>query len=135
MATPFTTTLDRLIACFQAAFEHSAVVRREERPSMALIEMSGDYGAYQVRLKEIRRADGVRRYAYYVLDRSAVVVGFDNASDPRALRLKYGKNYVHHRLELIPHRHARNKGAIDLSDEMDGESFVSWVKENLPRTQ
>ncbi len=135
MATPFTTTLDRLIACFQAAFEHSAILRRDERLSMALIEMSGDYGMYQVHLKEILRANGSRKYAYYALDQSTVVIGFDNASDPRALQLKYGKNYVHHRLELIPYRHAQNKEAIDLSDEMNCESFVSWLRENLPPTQ
>jgi len=117
---------------FQATFEHSTIFRREERSYLALLEMSGDYGVYQVRLREIWRADGSRKYAYYVLRQSEVVVGFDNASDPRALRLKYGKDYTRHRLELTPHRHTEGKKAIELTDEMDCAAFIVWLKENLP---
>ncbi len=102
---------------------------------MALLEMSGDYGVYQVRLREIWLTDGSRKYAYYVLYHSRVIVGFDNASDPRALRLKYGEDYTSHRLELIPHRHTVDKKAVELTPEMDCAAFVSWLKENLPPTR
>lgn len=132
MATPFTDAIDRVVSLFQATFEHSTTLRREERSHLALLEMGGDYGVYQVRLREIWRADGSRKYAYYALRQLKVVVGFDNASDPRALRLKYGKDYTRHRLELIPHRHTEGKKAIELTDEMDCAAFIVWLKENLP---
>ena len=132
MATPFTDAIDRVVSLFQATFEHSTILRREERSHLALLEMGGDYGVYQVRLREIWRADGSRKYAYYALRQLKVVVGFDNASDPRALRLKYGRDYTRHRLELIPHRHTEGKKAIELTDEMDCAAFIVWLKENLP---
>jgi hypothetical protein len=131
MAASFTEAIERVVSLFQATFEHPTVLRREERPDVALIEMGGDYGGYRVQLREIWRADGSRKYAYYVLHHSKVVVGFDNASDPRALHLKYGDDYPDHRLELIPHRHTEDKEAIELTDEMDCASFIAWLKENL----
>ena len=87
--------------------------------------MGGDYSVYQVRLREIRRADGSRKYAYYVLHQSQIIVGFDNASDPRALRLKFGEDYACHRLELVPHRHTEGKKAIELTSEMDCAAFIA----------
>lgn len=132
MATPFTEALDRIVALFEAAFEHPAVLRREERPDIALLEMAGDYGVYQVCLREIRRTDGTRKYAYYVLDQSEVIAGFDNACDPRALRLKYGREYARHRLESVPHRHTRGKTDVELTDEIDCAAFIAWVKAELP---
>ncbi|MBE7551482.1 MAG: hypothetical protein HS126_10460 [Anaerolineales bacterium] len=132
MATPFTETLDQITAQFQATFTHIAILRREERPQVAILEMRGDYGIYQVYLREIWRANGSRKYAYYVLNQSKIVAGFDNASDPRALRLKYGKDFVHHRFELIPHRHNEDKSAIELTQEMDCAAFITWLKNNLP---
>ena len=135
MATPFTDALDRLIACFQATFEDSVIVRREERPELALIEMQGKYGDYAVHLREIIRADGSRKYAYYVLGEQRTIVGFDNASDPRALRLKYGHDYVRHRLELVPHRHTEYKATLELAGEMNCATFAGWVTENIPHAK
>lgn len=132
MATSFAETLDQVIALFQAAFTHPVILRREERSQVAILEMRGTYGIYQVHLREIWRADDSRKYAYYVLNQSKVVVGFDNASDPRALRLKYDKDFAHHRFELIPHRHTEDKSAIELTPEMDCAAFIAWLKNYLP---
>jgi hypothetical protein len=132
VATPFTATVERVISLFQATCERSTVLRREERPYLALLEMRGDYGAYQVHVREIWRADSSRKYAYYVLRQSTVIAGFDNAPDPRVLRLKYGKDYIRHRLDAVPHRHTEGKREIELTDEMDCAAFVNWLKENLP---
>jgi hypothetical protein len=134
MAASLTETIEQVVSLFQATFECPAVLRREERPDVALIEMCGEYGVYQVHLREIRRADGSRKYAYYVLHHTRVVAGFDNASEPRALRLKYGDDYTSHRLELISHRHTGGKVAIELTGEMDCASFIAWLKGNLPPT-
>jgi hypothetical protein len=132
MATPFTDTVDRVVTLFRTTFENAVILRREERPNLALVEMSGDYGIYQVCLREIWRDDGSRKYSYYVLHRSKVVVGFDNASDPRALRLKYGGDYTQHRLELTPHRHTEGKETLELTDEINCAAFIAWLKEHLP---
>lgn len=132
MATLFAETLDQVIVQFQATFTHTIILRREERPQVAILEMSGDYGICQVHLREIWRADGSRKYAYYVLNQSKIIVGFDNAADPRALRLKYGRDFVLHRLELIPHYHTEDKSTIELTQEMDCAAFISWLKNNLP---
>jgi hypothetical protein len=94
--------------------------------------MYGDYGPYRIHFREIWRMDGSRKYAYYVLHSSKVVVGFDNASDLRALRLKYGENYIHHRLELIPHRHTANKQDVELTPEMNCAALILWLKQHLP---
>jgi len=134
MATPFTEAIGRVVALFEATFAHPIILRREERPNLALIEMDGTYGVYRVHLREIWQTDSARKYAYYVLHQSDVVIGFDNAPDPRALRLKYGKDYVRHRLELIPHRHTEGKRALELTDEMDCAAFVTWLKENWPNS-
>jgi len=135
MATSFTETIERVISLIQATCEHPTILRREERPGVALIEMRGDYDAYRVHLREVWRADGSRKYAYYVLHHARVLAGFDNASDPRALRLKYGDDYTNHRLESIPHHHTEDKEAIELTDEMDCVSFIAWLKGNLSTHQ
>ncbi|MFN8454366.1 MAG: hypothetical protein U0401_06800 [Anaerolineae bacterium] len=97
---------------FQTHFQHATILRYQERPDVAILEMQGNYGIYQAHLREIWRADGSRKYAYYLLHQSAIIVGFDNAPDPRALRLKYGQNYAYHRLALVPHRHTQYKNVF-----------------------
>lgn len=132
MATSFTEAIDQVVLLFQTTFENPSVLRREERPAIAILEMRGDYGIYQAHLREIWRADGSRKYAYYLLGHSTIIVGFDNAPDPRALRLKYGKDYIQHRLELIPHRHTQEKRTVELTIEMDCVAFIDWIRKNLP---
>ncbi|MFQ5454915.1 MAG: S8 family serine peptidase [Nitrospirota bacterium] len=38
-----------------------------------------------------------------------VIMGYDNAADPRALKLRWGKSYKRHLNELIPHKHTEGK--------------------------
>jgi hypothetical protein len=131
MATPFTGAIDQVVALFRAAFEHVVLLRREERPTVAVLEMRGDYGAYRVHLQEIWRIDGSRKYAYYVLLSSKVVTGFDNAADPAALRLRYGPDAILHTFELMPHRHTQDKAALEITPAMDCAAFVAWLRANL----
>jgi len=51
MATPFTEAIGRVVALFEATFAHPIILRREERPNLALIEMDGAYGVYRVHLR------------------------------------------------------------------------------------
>lgn len=131
MATPFTESIDQVVSLFRAAFEHVAVLRREERAAVAVLEMRGDYGAYRVHLQEIWRADGSRKYAYYVLLPSKIVTGFDNAADPGALRLKYGPDAALHQFEPVPHRHTEDKATLELTEEIDCAAFITWLRANL----
>jgi hypothetical protein len=131
MAPTAAQHFDRVIRQFQAAFEQVAV-DRDEKPTRARLEMIGTHGPYRVRLVEILTPDTGRGYAYYVLRGDNVIIGFDNSADPRALRLKYGADYTHHRLEQVPHCHTDNKTALALTEEMDCERFIAWVQANLP---
>jgi len=132
MAASFTEIIDQVVSLFQASFEHTTVLRREERLAAAILEMRGDYGPYRVYLQEIWRADGSRKYAYYVLSPTRIVAGFDNAADPRALRLKYSKDAALHRFEPVPHRHTEGKEVVEISEEMDCAAFIAWLRTNLP---
>ena len=60
-----------------------------------------------------------------------VEAGFDNAPDPRAIRLKFGKVGQEHAGELIPHLHSEDKTRLSLTEEMTFAEFVRWVKSNL----
>lgn len=60
-----------------------------------------------------------------------VEAGFDNAPDPRALRLKYGKVGKEHAGENIPHLHREDKSKLYLTEEMIFHNFVDWLKGNL----
>ncbi len=131
MATPFTESIDQVVSLFRAAFEHVAVLRREERAAVAVLEMRGDYGAYRVHLQEIWRADGSRKYAYYVLLPAKIITGFDNAADPGALRLKYGPDAALHQFEPVPHRHTEDKATLELTEEMDCAALVTWLRAHL----
>lgn len=132
MATPFTETISGVVTQFQTAFEQTVIIRRDEHFQRAILEMRGNYGAYRIQLREVWRVDGSRKYAYYVLHQSKIIAGFDNASDTRALQLKYGPDFSDHRFELIPHRHTADKQTVELTNEMDCSSFISWLKQSLP---
>ncbi|RLC76820.1 MAG: hypothetical protein DRI61_12610 [Chloroflexi bacterium] len=97
------------------------------------MEIIAVYGSYLIRILEIIFPQGKRKYAYYVIHSSEVVVGFDNAPDPQALKLRYGKLYKRHRYEMIPHCHTQGKAALHLTEPMDVERFLAWIEENLPR--
>ena len=123
--------LDGLIECFSEAFHPAKVVLRDERPKRSLLELWGRWGSYRVRLYEVVGPTVTRKYAYYVLDNKRVIVGFDNAPDPKVLRLKYGKSFAQHLHESIPHRHSIDKKDVELTDEMTCEKFTEWVQANL----
>lgn len=128
-----TTTryFDSVIACFSNVFHPAKVVLRDERPKRSLLELWGQWGSYRVRLYEIVGPSLTRKYAYYVLDNHRIIVGFDNAPDLRALRLKHGKRFAQHLQEPVPHRHGVDKTDIELTDEVTCEKFIEWVQKNL----
>ncbi|MBM4425281.1 MAG: hypothetical protein FJ030_18185 [Chloroflexi bacterium] len=126
--------LDGVAACFAAGFQESTVTLRDDQPERCILEMWGRFGDCRTRLLEIVAPDAPRKYAYYALRAQRVIAGFDNAPDPRALKLKHGPDYAEHRLERIPHRHTEDKTGLELTDEMTCADFVAWVKANLRPT-
>ncbi len=59
-------------------------------PERAILQIRGKYGLHQIFITELI-GDGIRKYRYYILRGNRVEAGFDNAPDPRAIRLRYGK--------------------------------------------
>ncbi|WP_417913898.1 hypothetical protein [Candidatus Electronema sp. JM] len=75
-------------------------------------------------------SDKLRKYRYYVLQGNRVEAGFDNAPDPRAIRMKYGKIGKEHADENIPHLHLDDKTSMVLTEEMMFSDFVEWLQNN-----
>ena len=109
-------------------------VEIDTTPIRALLRIQAHYGPYRVFITEL--SDGSRRqYRYYVLQGNDVEAGFDNSSDPRALRLKYGRIGEEHLGEYLPHLHRANKTQLLLTEEMHCVDFVHWLHQHLPLNQ
>ena len=109
-------------------------VEIDTTPVRALLRIQAHYGPYRVFITEL--SDGSRRqYRYYVLQGNDVEAGFDNSSDPRALRLKYGRIGEEHLGEYLPHLHRANKTQLLLTEEMHCVDFVHWLHQHLPLNQ
>lgn len=120
-----------ITALARSHLDEVQTIEEDHTPERSLLRLSARYGRYRVFITEIisRRA---RKYRYYVLDGGKVVAGFDNAADPRALRLKYGHIGREHVGELIPHLHLEDKSKIELTDESECTDFITWLKTHLP---
>jgi len=70
----------------------------------------------------------IRRHFNEIINKDLVVIGFDNAPDIRALKIKYGKDYVHHLEERIPHFHGKGKKSTELTKEIGFREFMEKVK-------
>ena len=105
--------------------------RADITPQRAILHLKGQYGSYRIMITELL-SEGIRKYRYYVLLGDTIEAGFDNAPDPRAIRMKYGKIGKEHAGETIPHLHLNNKTEIVLSDDMDFTDFIKWLKLNIP---
>jgi hypothetical protein len=42
--------------------------------------------------------------------------------------MRYGKDYIKHLNELIPHSHGKDKKNTELTDEMDAKEFLEKIK-------
>ena len=121
----------RIRALARSHLDEVQTLEENHTPERSLLRLLARYGRYRIFITEIisRR---VRKYRYYVLDGERVVAGFDNAADPRALRLKYGHIGREHAGELIPHLHLEDKNKIELTGEMECADFIAWLKIHLP---
>jgi len=118
-----------IIELAQSVFEN-VTHEIDATPDRAILRIEAEYGKYQILVTELF-SDGLRKYRYYVLRGDWVEAGFDNAPDPRAICLKYGKVGKEHTAEHIPHLHLDDKTRLSLTEEMTFAEFVHWLKGNL----
>jgi len=118
-----------IIELAQSVFEN-VIYEIDATPDRSILRINAEYGKYQILVTELF-SDGIRKYRYYVLRGDWVEAGFDNAPDPRAIRLKYGKIREEHAGENIPHLHREDKSQLYLTEEMSFQDFVDWLKVHL----
>lgn len=118
-----------IVALAQTVFEN-VTYEIDETPSRSILRIEAEYGKYQILVTELF-SDSIRKYRYYVMRGDSVEAGFDNAPDPRAIRLKYGKIGEEYAGENVPHMHLEDKTRLSLTEEMTFEEFVRWLKSNL----
>lgn len=99
-------------------------------PKRAILKLNAVYKNYKILVTELDSDDNFK-YRYYVLENQFVKAGFDNAADPRAIRLKYGKIGQEHSGELIPHLHLEDKQDLILTEEMNFDKFLDWLINNI----
>lgn len=102
-------------------------IKQDYSVKRALLKLSGNFGKLKVRITEVIDVDK-RKYAYYLINVDLVVIGFDNAPDINALKLKYGKDYVHHLDERIPHFHGKGKKNTELTNEISFKEFLEEIE-------
>jgi hypothetical protein len=102
------------------------IVQEDISPARAILELHGLLGSYDIRIKEIFSAEG-KLYSYYVLREGQVVVGFDNYPDRRVLREEFGRQFVAHLHERVPHRHGQGKGSVEATEECDVRTFLETI--------
>lgn len=100
-------------------------------PQRAILRLQAQFGSFRVFVTELFDGRG-RQYRYYVLKGDWVEAGFDNAPDPRAIRLKHGRIGPDHAHEPVPHVHWQNKTQINLTEEITFVEFLLWLQTNLP---
>lgn len=130
MAEPTHRYFATLTKHVQDALNTVSLERLHFNPDRVIWETRGVTGRFDIRLKEIINQSG-RMYSYYVIKEGAVVVGFDNYPDRRALREKYGVDYHEHLGELIPHKHNVQKASLELTEEMTIDKFLIHLQNLL----
>ena len=133
MDTGIAAHFDELISLARAHLTDIKVVRRDMTPRRAILELSGTWERYTIRLVEIITPDG-REYRYYIFDGVYIVAGFNNHADLSAIQLRYGAGWRQHRYEPIPHLHLENKTKVELTEEMTCQQFLTWIELNLRPT-
>lgn len=126
--------------------EHFARIARQARlylqnveimtdatPDRAILRLTAQRGPLRIIVTELS-TDGERKYNYYALQGDYVLAGFDNSADPGAIRLKYGRIGSAHANELVPHLHTENKQRLELTDDFGFDSFLEWLRQNVPTT-
>ena len=100
----------------------------------ALLTIEGSFDQLRIVIKEVV-TPALRRYAYYILDGSHVLIGLDNYPDRTALRLMYGDRFTAHLDDLIPHRHGPGKMTTELTDGWSARRFLDELRPQIAWAQ
>lgn len=95
-------------------------------PERQILKLTAQYKQHRLFITELW-SDQNRKYRCYLLRENEVIAGFDNAPDPRAIKMKYG-GLSDHIGELVPHLHLKNKTELRLTDEMFFTDFLGWLE-------
>lgn len=102
----------------------------DSTPKRMILRLTASYKNYKILVTELY-IDREFQYRYYFLEKQLVKAGFDNAPDPRAIRLKYGKIGQEHSGELVSHLHLDDKKELVLTEVMSFDGFIVWLLINL----
>jgi hypothetical protein len=125
-------TTEHFTRIVQLASVHFEAVQYviDSTPKRAILKLTAFYKTYKILVTELD-SDESFKYRYYVLQNQLVIAGFDNAADPRAIRLKYGIIGKDHSGELIPYLHLDDKKELILTEEMNFDKFLDWLFNSL----
>ena len=117
---------DKIIKTAENTFEN-VEIEQDFSVRRALLKIRGSFGTLNVRITEVID-DDKRKYAYYVLKKDSVVMGLDNAPDIKALKIKYGKDFVYYLNERIPYFHGEEKKRTELTKGIGFNEFLEKIK-------
>ena len=102
----------------------------DNTPERAILRINAIYKDYRIFVTELL-SDDYRKYNFYLLKDDYVIIGFDNAQDIRAIKLKFEKIPNSNIDRLVPHKHLKNKTILKLTDEISITDFINWIKLNI----
>ena len=119
---------ETIITLARARLTEVRVIQNDVTANRAILQVHAKFRGWDVRIKEIRAPSG-NLYSYYLLKSGVVTVGFDNYSDVRVVKAKFGRQYKRHLRDFVPHRHGHGKKTVALTAEFTAREFL----ENLER--
>lgn len=131
METQTTKYFDNIINKTSAFFVNIKYII-DKTPQRSIIRMTASYKDYRIFITELL-CDEYRKYNFYLLKGNYVKVGFDNAPDIRAIKLKFNKIPNNDIDKLVPHVHLKNKTILELTDEKTIDDFIDWISLNIPK--
>ena len=102
----------------------------DQTPQRSIIRITANYKHYRVFITELL-SDEYRKYNFYLLEGDYVTIGFDNAQDIRAIKLKFDKIPDSDTEKLVPHVHLKNKTILELTNEKTIDDFIDWINFNI----
>ena len=119
---------EQVIARAHAHLTSVEIAQNDVTPRRAILEVHGTFRDFDVRIKEIFAASG-NLYSYYLLGAGTVIVGWDNYTDLRVIKMKFGNQFKRHMDDLIPHRHGYGKKTVELTSGFTAEKFLERLEQ------
>ena len=98
---------EQILTLAREHFENIQIKTYDISEQRAFLRIEATFGKRRIALTEIVRTTS-GAYPYYLLDGDQVILGWDNAPDRQALRLKYDRDFTMHIHDEIPHQHLQD---------------------------